>query len=689
MPTIIDSLLVTLGLDASGMKAGAKEAEAVQEKLRKDADTTDKAKKKKTAEDIAAEKKLNEAKRKATKQQEADSKRVAEGLSKIRNEVLALGVAYVGIKAMTDINQNNVGVGKAASKLGIDTETLSAWQGAANKFNASAEDVTDAFANINKIQQDIKLTGQSGAMNPLFRAGVDPKFFKDTTSAEEKILLLQKAFSKLSAPMAQALGTQAGFSGDFVLMMQAPKKALLDEVDLQKQLYIVTKKNADASKELDTEIGHLTSGLKGVGNEILMDLHPALLTAIKDLEKLTALARENPKTTEAVVATGVAVGGIFTVVKIAKWVGALRNVIGALGAVKEAAVVAGEATEAVTGTAATAEAATGVAAIGETIAGGITLAGGSLMTGALVMLGGISAGMGYMLAKFYKKVFGESEDKTPWYKKAFGVTDGIDHEAIAKAKAESTAAGMAAAHVSSPIFHRSTKEALRAEAEKEMAQARKDAGYAPSNENAASLAKASEAKYGVPAAVTLAQYQLESKSGKKMPVGSNNPFGIKASKSDIASGHFVEAMTTEVINGVEIRLLQKFKKFDSLADAFDAHAKLLATSKYYAKARANAGDKNAYADALTGVYATDPEYGAKLKKLMRPGNAIDRSLMPGAAGAVAQNSGNTSTNTNTSEVKIGSITVNTKATDAPGISKDIGASLQQYAFASNANVGLK
>jgi flagellum-specific peptidoglycan hydrolase FlgJ len=470
---------------------------------------------------------------------------------------------------------------------------------------------------------------------------------------------------------------------------------------LQKQLYVVTKKNADASKELDTEIGHLTSGLKGVGNEILTDLHPALLIAIQDLESLTALARENPKTTEAILGTGVAVGGIFTVVKIAKWIGAVRGVISALVAVKEAATVAGAATEAVTGTAATAEAAIGVAAIGETIAGGITLAGGALMTGALVLLGGISAGMGYMLAKFYKKVFGTPDDKTPWYKKAFGMTDGIDHDAqssaaAAAASAASAEAGVAAAHVSTPIFRRTDKSALRAEAEKEMAQARKDAGYSPSNGSAdvgssasVALAKASEAKYGVPAAITLAQYQLESSNGKRMPKGSNNPFGIKASKADIASGNFVEAMTKEVINGVEIRLLQKFKKFGSMGEAFDAHAKLLATSKYYAKAKPFAKDPNAYADAIANPYSTEPTYASSLKKLMRPGSVIDRSLMPGAAGSVAQNAGGTSTNTSTSDVKIGSITVNTKATDAPGISKDIGASLQQYAFASNANVGLQ
>lgn len=132
-------------------------------------------------------------------------------------------------------------------------------------------------------------------------------------------------------------------------------------------------------------------------------------------------------------------------------------------------------------------------------------------------------------------------------------------------------------------------------------------------------AQATERKYGVPASITLAQYGLESSYGRRMPRGSNNPFGIKAK----AGEPFVNAATTEVIAGKAIRTIAKFRVFDSIADAFDAHAKLLATGRPYAKARAALPDVGAYADELGGGtsrdprYATDPRYGAKLRRLMR------------------------------------------------------------------------
>ena len=43
------------------------------------------------------------------------------------------------------------------------------------------------------------------------------------------------------------------------------------------------------------------------------------------------------------------------------------------------------------------------------------------------------------------------------------------------------------------------------------------------------------------------------------------------------------------------------------------HGKLLATGAPYKKAMAVKDDVDAFADALTGVYATDPNYGATLK----------------------------------------------------------------------------
>lgn len=128
----------------------------------------------------------------------------------------------------------------------------------------------------------------------------------------------------------------------------------------------------------------------------------------------------------------------------------------------------------------------------------------------------------------------------------------------------------------------------------------------------AEAAIASQARWRVPAAVTLAQWAVESAWGAAMPPDSNNPFGIKALESQPA----VESGTVEVVNGAQIVIKARFRRFGSLADAFDLHGKLLSTGSPYVPAMRLAGDPEAFADALTGVYATDPNYGYTLKWVM-------------------------------------------------------------------------
>lgn len=137
-------------------------------------------------------------------------------------------------------------------------------------------------------------------------------------------------------------------------------------------------------------------------------------------------------------------------------------------------------------------------------------------------------------------------------------------------------------------------------------------------------------KWGIPASISLAQWALESGWGKHMPPDSCNPFGVKAGVGQ----PFVTCRTREVDpTGKEYFIDAKFRKFASLAEAFDLHAKLLATSPNYTHARKLLPSAIAFADALTGVYATDPAYGAELRAIMRGSNLYRFDEPPQGAAA--------------------------------------------------------
>ncbi|HYX00526.1 MAG TPA: glucosaminidase domain-containing protein, partial [Reyranella sp.] len=78
----------------------------------------------------------------------------------------------------------------------------------------------------------------------------------------------------------------------------------------------------------------------------------------------------------------------------------------------------------------------------------------------------------------------------------------------------------------------------------------------------------------------------------------------------------VESDTWEVIDGKSVTIKARFRKFDNLEDAFNLHGKLLGTGSPYKAAMELVNDPDKFADALTGVYATDPQYGTTLKWVM-------------------------------------------------------------------------
>ena len=124
---------------------------------------------------------------------------------------------------------------------------------------------------------------------------------------------------------------------------------------------------------------------------------------------------------------------------------------------------------------------------------------------------------------------------------------------------------------------------------------------------------ASRLKWRVPASVTIAQWVVESAWGAAMPPNSNNPFGIKA----VGDQPAVESLTREVINGETATISAKFRRFESVNEAFDYHGRLLATAPVYKAAMEKQDDPEAFAYALQGVYATDPNYGNVLTWVMR------------------------------------------------------------------------
>ncbi len=127
-------------------------------------------------------------------------------------------------------------------------------------------------------------------------------------------------------------------------------------------------------------------------------------------------------------------------------------------------------------------------------------------------------------------------------------------------------------------------------------------------------AMAAQSRYGIPAAVTIAQAIDESGWGQSaLAIRDNNLFGIKGAGpagSDVLP-------TQEFENGQWVTINAAFRVYHNVAQSIADHTELLATNPSYQQAMADRHLPDAFATDLTGVYATDPQYGSNLIAIMR------------------------------------------------------------------------
>ncbi len=126
-------------------------------------------------------------------------------------------------------------------------------------------------------------------------------------------------------------------------------------------------------------------------------------------------------------------------------------------------------------------------------------------------------------------------------------------------------------------------------------------------------------RLGVAPELVAAHAALESGWGQKplrQPGGADthNLFGIKAGGS--WQGDVAQALTTEHVDGANVRKVEPFRSYSDPASGFRDYAQLLLDNPRYRAALNTGSDARAFAQGLArGGYATDPGYADKLARV--------------------------------------------------------------------------
>ena len=217
MPTVIDSLLITLGYDTSGLRRGQGEAGQSLDNLDKASD-------------------------KHAKAQAARSKAMADGFNKVKNEIVSMVAVIVGANSIkgfvADTVSAQAALGRMALNLGTSGRELDAWGAAVESVGGKKADFQASAQAIAGTLEEIKATGNAppafmGAMNALNVSMLDAKGnmrdVSDIMSQINKGLQNRTLTEQDKMYLANAIGLDAG---TFNLLRQSPEKvqALVDKM---------------------------------------------------------------------------------------------------------------------------------------------------------------------------------------------------------------------------------------------------------------------------------------------------------------------------------------------------------------------------------------------------------------------------------------------------------------------------
>ena len=270
MATVIDALVVTLGLDAKAFKRGAAETD---ESLKHTRDESAR-----TARDM-----------------EARGKQAAMFFSKVRNEALALLAVFtagMGIKSfVSDTVQSTAALSRMSDNLNMSAKDLAEWQLAAKNAGGSVEGITAQLKESAEQAALFKNGMNSETIGKFFQwgargGGVDASDLKDgNTFLLARARIVQKIYETNRADAALAASQMGLDAQQFNLYKEGPEgiaRRRREQSGAAGELAAASDRAEQLRQRYDTAMNKLSS----VGVNVLTAMMPAFDFLVEKLIEL-------------------------------------------------------------------------------------------------------------------------------------------------------------------------------------------------------------------------------------------------------------------------------------------------------------------------------------------------------------------------------------------------------------------
>lgn len=251
MPTIIDSLIVELGLNPDDYKRSWKDVEQFDQQAQKKRDTVNK---KNDAEQRERARKL--------KLEEQDRKKSIDGTTgaianlgrTLIGAVIGFETIKGGLEYLSHMNEALAAKGRTATRLGVDPAALDTWGKAAELAGGKAEDVTATVSELVKEFQQLKTVG--GTPGPLLT--LLQQFSVPYRDLKGNLLDIGTIFRGLSARVAgldeqtrSATLARGGIAEGLINLFNESLEKQKEELDIAQKLVIADLARVKAAEDLE------------------------------------------------------------------------------------------------------------------------------------------------------------------------------------------------------------------------------------------------------------------------------------------------------------------------------------------------------------------------------------------------------------------------------------------------------
>lgn len=254
--TVIDKLIVTLGLDPKDFNKGEKE---YLESLRR----------------------MEKESKKSNKSMVKDTTNLSDAVGGMTRQVLGLATAFLSVGAargfIKDITEKDAAIGRFAENINSTSEELSMWQGIVKRVGGDGNAVAKSFEGIARSLEQWQLYGTYPEAFKLFELNnislIDRATGKQRTFTD-LMIETSKVMEGMDKSRAREIGFGMGLDSDLINILTQGPEATIKFITEQRAL--VSEESARLAQERQDSEAKLIAALTELGRDVVNDLSPGI-----------------------------------------------------------------------------------------------------------------------------------------------------------------------------------------------------------------------------------------------------------------------------------------------------------------------------------------------------------------------------------------------------------------------------